>query len=241
MAISFVGAGAQGTMYGGNITGYWPVGYTPVIGDLALFISIGRPFVLGSEVPVAPSGYTFVGTVYHTSAFQICVWYKVLDGTETDPVINISTSSSYYGSAYGISVQTAIYRGVDQTTPFDVSYVTSTSAGTASSYVPNAVTTVTDGAWCLSIVGTTDDNAIFSSPTQGFTERMSGANYDTNVWGDYSFGLADYEQATAGLVSMLTWRQGINGTDSWYVITTALRPAPAIIPNGYWGVSSSIV
>ena len=241
MAISFVGVGAQTTMYTGVITAPWPTSYTPVIGDLSIFISIGRPAVSGSEIPDAPSGYTYLGTVYFSSAFQICVWYKVLDGTESAPNIDIPVSSSYYGSAYGISVQTAVYRGVDQTTPFDTSYTTSTSAGGQSTYVPASITTVTDKAWCLSIVGTTDDNQLALTSPAGFTARMSGAAYDTNIWGDYSLGLADYEKSTAGLVSMPTWAQGLNSPDGWYTLTAVLRPSPELIHNGYWGILTSVV
>jgi RHS repeat-associated protein len=82
----------------------------------------------------------------------------------------------------------------------------------------------------VSVVATSDDNALTIMTAQGFTGRMTGANYDSTTGGDHSVGLADKLQATAGTATLLAWRQSVNASDRWAGITFALRPVPANIP-----------
>ncbi len=218
--ITFVGAGAQVvSSSSGTITPALPVGTAP--GDVAVLIVAGRPS--DTSEPAAPSGWTLRTSVFQnvsSTDLKIMTFYRVLTGGDTNPVITLP--SVWTGSSAGMSGQIAVWRGVDTATPFDTADTTDTSNPSASFTVP-AITTTTAGAMVVSAVATSDENDLGLSNAAGFTARMSGTNYDTNVGGDHAVGVADTIKATAGAVSMPTWQQNNVAPDRWAVITFALR------------------
>lgn len=222
--ISFVAAGTQTVGTGASITPAIPAG--TAAGDFAVLIVAGRPS--DTSQPAAPTGWTLrssslreVGAV----DLKVMTFYRVLAGGDANPTVSLP--ANWQGNTRGMSGQIAVWRGVDTTTPFDVADVTGNSAAVRD-WTPPAITTVTDGAWAVSAVATSDDNALIINAANGFTGRMTGTAYDSTTGGDHAVGLATELQATAGLVSMLQWRQNANQNDSWAGITFALRPSPFV-------------
>jgi MSHA biogenesis protein MshQ len=228
--ISFVGAGAQVAGVGASITPVIPA-FQP--GDFALLVVAGRP--PDNTEPSAPVGWTLRSSLRNTGPtpdLRIVTFHRILQTGDANPPVTLPVS--WRDTANGMSAQIAVWRGVDSTTPFDVADATGTS-GAAQNWTPSPITTVTDGAWVVSAVSTSDDNALTVQTAQGFTGRMTGGAYDTTTGGDFSVGLADVLKSTAGATTMLTWRQTANNNDQWAGITFALRPAQALtiaVPTG---------
>lgn len=221
-AISFVAAGAQLAGTGASITPVIPGG--TAANDFAVLIIAGRPS--DTSEPAAPAGWTLRSSVLRevgANDLKIMTFYRVLAGSDANPTVTLP--ANWQGTARGMSGQIAVWRNVDTTTPFDAADVTGTSAAVRD-WTPPAITTVTNGAWAVSAVATSDNNALIVQAANGFTGRMTDAAYDTTLGGDHAIGLADENQATAGLVSMLQWRQNVNQNDLWAGITFALRPSP---------------
>ncbi len=223
-AITFVAAGAQTIGTGASITPAIPGG--TAAGDFAVLIVAGRP--TNTAEPAAPTGWTLRSSSLRevgANDLKVMTFYRFLAGGDANPTVTLP--ATWQGGAAGMSGQIAVWRGVDATTPFDVADVTGNSAAVRD-WTPPAITTVTNGAWAVSAVASSDDNALIINTANGFTARMSGTAYDSTTGGDHAVGLADENQATAGLVSMLQWRQNANQNDSWAGITFALRPTPFV-------------
>jgi len=232
MAITYVGTGGQATSTtnGATITASFPAGYTAIDDDVAIVICSGRHNTGSSFAPSDPSGYTLVDTVFReigTYDVQTTVWIKRLTAGESAPATTVP--SAYSTISGGISIQCAIFRGVNLTTLQDVTAVTSSSAA-ATSFTPTGLTTITDDAFVLSVVTTADDNALalLSGSEQGFTSIMHGGGYDTTTGSDHSVGLAYKEIYPAGAVTCPTWNQVSNGPDAWVALTLAFKPEPEV-------------
>jgi RHS repeat-associated protein len=224
-SISFRAAGDQTTGTGASINPILPSGTQA--GDFAVLIVAGRP--TNTTQPAAPAGWTLRSSSLReagTNDLKIMTFYRVLNGTDPNPTVNLPTS--WQGTAAGMSAQIAVWTGVNPATPFDVADAIGNAAA-ASSWTPPGISTVTARAQVVSAVATSDDNALALGTPQGFTARMTGANYDTTAGGDHSVGLADKAQASAGAAAMPTWSQTLNASDTWAGITFALRPAAADI------------
>ena len=228
MAISFIGVGTQVAGNTGTpITPPLPSGWQA--DDLAVLVIVGRPDNDSTTEPGPASGwdkrafrwFDWGGTTFDLA---VVVWTRVLQSGDTAPSITLSGGWAAGGSSVGAAA-IAVYRGVDTTTPMDATPVTGESGSQSSSWTPPSITTTTADAWVLSIVGTGDNSELALLTANGFTARMSGADYDSTVGADVSAGLADYEQASAGAATMPEWDQTVNDPDFWVGATLALRPA----------------
>jgi hypothetical protein len=223
--IVFVAAGAQTVGTGATIAPAIPV-TTPQAGDFAVLIVAGRP--TDTSEPVAPAGWTVRSSSLRevgANDLKIMTFYRVLTYGDAGTTVTVNLPANWQGAAAGMSGQIAVWRGVDPTTPFDVADVTGSSAAVRD-WTPPAITTVTNGAWAISAVATSDDNDLNVRTANGFTGRMTRTNYDTTTGGDHAIALADKPQATAGAVTMIQWREEANSNDPWVGITFALRPVP---------------
>lgn len=238
MPITRVGVGAQAASQtsGGSLTAAYPAAYSAVADDFAVVIIGGRP--TGTIEPGVPTGYAKRNTRLRevgANDLRVSLYYKKLVGGEAAPVFTVPASWS--GTSAGMSAQMAVYRGVDTSNPFDVADALS-DAGSQKTFAPTGLTPVTAGAWVLSLVATSDDNALalVAGSEQGFAVAMGGANYDTATGGDHAIGLADKEINPAAAVTCPTWDQTVASTDFWSAVTVALRPAPTTtfitIPTG---------
>ena len=163
-----------------------------------------------------------------SAAFRLGVWTKVAGGTEGGTTVTPTLSS---GTGRMI-VQVRVYHSVDGTTPLDVAAVID-SDDTESTNVPApAVTTVTDGAWTVSIHGQpTSSGTTITSWTD-----PSGANNEliscsTDGTGNQAAVVSyDYDTGAAGSYGPYT----AVSTQSrrWASVTLALRPgATSIAPR----------
>ena len=124
------------------------------------------------------------------------------------------------------------YRGVDQTTPLDVtpagSHYREVNNSSAPSQAP--ITTVTDGAWVLALSAITHDDITTGNPPTGYTMRVdhTGGAIDHR-----QIQVADKEVATAGLESPSNWQNSVNNSVAESnTATMALRPAATSTGGG---------
>jgi hypothetical protein len=155
-----------------------------------------------------------------SAAFRLGVWTKVATGTEGGTSVTPALSSD----TARMIVQVRVYHSVDPTTPLDVAAVISSSETESANVVAPAITTVTAGAWTVSIHGQptssgttitswTDpsgaQNELISCSTDGSGNQAAVVSYD------YDTGPPDtYGPYTA--VSTQSRR--------WASVTLALRP-----------------
>lgn len=85
-------------------------------GDL-IVVTLSRPYF--SIVNIVTTGYTLLFTSSINTNYDATtrVWYKIADGTET------SVTFQAVNSSYGAISFVSVFRGVDNTNPFDVPYV----------------------------------------------------------------------------------------------------------------------
>lgn len=232
MAITFEGAGSlvSSNTNAETVTIPWPSGYSPVDNDVAVVVAVGRhagPSSVACPTPSAGSNFTVVATSFFnagSSDLETTVFYKVLDGTET--TASFTNNATFSTTGNGVGYAMAIFRGLSDVNPIDTAAVTSSSAA-ATTWTPTGITTTQYGALVLSIVGSADDNSLGldSGNEQGFTARMSGASYNiTPYTNDAAIGMASKVLTSTATVTMPTWRQNQNGSDSWAGMSFALRP-----------------
>lgn len=247
MAISYVGGKTGGFV--GSVT----VGATPALnsgltggsdsavsaGDLVI-VTVGYGTNSGTPSPaiVTPSGYTALtvqreNTDTYDTSHQVC--YKFMPSTpDTSVTIPPSTNSSWAGT-YTVQV----FRGVDQTTPLDVSTVYATGTNTAQANPPS-ITPVTAGAWIVAMASGAEASVLSTYTSSDLTNFLTSANADTidsvtgagyySSWVSGAFDPAQFSGATA------------SANASWCATTLALRPAPsAVFPrfNNYQFVKSA--
>lgn len=224
-SVTFVGAGAQvaSETAAATITPLLPGGTQA--NDLALAIVAGLP--TDATEPATPAGWTKVTTRLReigANDLRLSVYSRRLTGGDANP--GFVLPNSWGGAAAGMSAQILVWRGVDTALEFDADAVLADAAAAATWGAP-AITTIRPKAFVVSVVATADDNALGLQTANGFTARASGASYDTTLGGEHAIGVADKEQAAAGVVTMPVWQQTVNGNDAWVGITLALRSASA--------------
>jgi hypothetical protein len=232
MTIARVGVGAMAVSItaSGNLTADYPAGYSAIDGHVALVWLSGRP--TGTSEPATPAGYTKRNTFLReigANDLRGSLYYRRLVAGDAAPVFQLP-ATEWDGTSAGMSVTMVVYSGVDPASPFDVADATLDSAASLT-FTPPAVTTVSDKAWVLAFVSTSDDNNLNlqSGSEQGFTQVFGGTSYMTTTGGDHSTGMADLEITPAGTPTMPVFEQTV-GTDSWVAITVALRAEPAPSP-----------
>ena len=118
-------------------------------------------------------------------------------------------------------LQMARITGVDQTTPFDVTYVEGTHANDGNDNTPtiNAITTNTDGALAVAIIGYRKGDAPLTAHPSGWTLREEL----TSEAGDKYYAIYTQDKATAGTISSTTGTLTQGGR--WSTVVFALKPA----------------
>ena len=225
MAITAVGYGAQTVENTGTtISPSLPAGVTT--NDLLILCHTAA----GNRTVTIDGTYTEFANQYNATAnMRMVTGWKLAGSSEGNPTSTINAASS------GWSAQVAAYRGVNQTTPIDVTSVSSELTSTSATWTPTGITTATNDAWVVSIVETGQGIAVNSlglSVAQSFTLRMGGDAYDYVLAQDMSFGLADREVASFGAVTCPTWTSTVGANNYWLGITVALRPAATAVTPG---------
>ena len=226
MAIAYIGIGSASTTTT-SVTPVWPGSYTATAGDYALIVYYARAPTTGAiDPPSAPSGFTTLASLDNVAGYDggfgvMAVYGKVLVGSDSlAAIVNASANAS---AAYVL-----VYTGVNTTTPEDATEVTAT-LGSAATWQPTGITTVTNGAEVLSLFFNPrwNFNPVGSGfVANGFTTLVSlSASTGGTPADDRSWGIARIAQATAGAQTMPTW---IADNDGCGHIAFALRPAGAV-------------
>jgi len=192
--------------------------------DLIIIFGGGREDSPADSLAV--SGYTAIGSQAFldigATGLTYHAWYKfATSGAESNPTITGAGSAT--GGCFGYS---AVYRGVDKTTPLSgVTPLQGTNAA-SSTFTPPSITP--DSASTRLVVSGTassDDNAHNSSAApQGFTQQ---ANLFTTTGLDITLAHHDKEVTQASAVTLPTYTQTTLGPDEWAYKTFVLRPAAA--------------
>lgn len=173
-----------------------------------------------------PSGWTAVTgspvtDVATTAGSKLQVWYKFATSAAE---ANVNTGDS--GDHQVARIVT--FRGVNKTTPFDVTPVTATKTTASTTVTWNTITTATDNALIVLLATRPDDSTsvtAFSNPVNAnLTTLTERGEAGTNAGHGGGFVVVTGTKATAGAVGTTTCT-GPNTTNAEMVI--ALRPAPA--------------
>lgn len=200
------------------------IGSAPIEGDLVIVVAgwsggaDDTPFML-------TAGYTAAHTdLYADDAHDpnMGVWYKFMGSTPDTTVQPGAAGGFVVASACAVQV----WRGVDQTTPMDV---TPTTATGIDSGLPNSpsVTPVTLGAAIISCALGTTETGGYSSPTA--PANMLSGRFTARSTGTF-MGCASFIAAKTGWVSGAfdpdPWTGGTSSaSESWAASTIVLRPA----------------
>lgn len=235
MAITYV-AGSSNVANTYAVTGTIPTGSTT--GDLMIALcSAGGNFGTAdwADDGGGSNGWTRIVTNFTaTGRDEISgIFYKIHDGSESDPTFTLTDTDND-----AVVVIMATFRGVDTSTPFDVTYnntnhfLFSENDGNPAS--PD-ITTNTNGAFVLLLLGMSQRIAVFGAPT-GYT---LGENNPDDY--DQCAGIAYKELATAGAENPGVWQN----TDPYlnaesHAYTLAIKPALAGSSSESPSVSPSI-
>lgn len=235
MAISYVG-GVQGGRAGSTSTTTQSLSGTlsggsntsPSAGDLVVVLCAA-----GADTTAAPSqdisgnnngAYTgltaqssVVATTYDTYSR---VSYKI-QGSTVDTTITIPSSGSARNAQRWV---VHVFRGVDSTTPMDVTATYATGTGTGRPN-PAAIEPTTAGAWIAAFYASAaGTGAAYTAPTDFATDWLGGTTVDT---ADVMTGGGYYTGWTSGSYDPAAITAGgtTNAADTWTATTIALRPA----------------
>jgi hypothetical protein len=230
VAISFVGSLPPiGANNGGNVT----LTFSNLVDASGAAASLQQNDIIiaafahsstSDAAMTAPSGWTEIledygnGTTYDAN---IIVCYKVM-GASPDASVTFTGPG---GASFGTIGAAAAFRGVDPTTPLDVSAVGDRGTGTS---VPNppAITPTTSGAWPVAVgAGSAAAGAAYTVGTNlsSTTNHFRSLNHaETN---DIAIGMGFATNWSSGAHDPGAWGGGnVNAANSWAAITLALRP-----------------
>lgn len=213
MAISLVGTlptgAGGGAANGGNVTVSLPVGTAQ--GDYVIVIG-GHPHREGSSLGPSTSGYTPIFSPFATQSPNFGAWYKLMGASPDSQFVGFGTGDASDSAAYSGWVLRGVAAIVIDTTPTTTGPTTSTNPDAP------AITTVTDGAWVLTIAASTVVDGTQGTPS-GYENFINASGIDTN---NISVAGATIVKASAGAENpgeFPTWSSG-----TWYAATIAIRP-----------------
>jgi len=225
----------NGTLTGGLAT-------SPAAGDIVIVVTGWASTANGNPGVTAPTGYTEVYDGYANHGTQrdanLSVSYKIMPGTPDTSV----TVSGFNNAANGGATAVHVWRGVDQTTPMDVTPPSSPAGVTAitgSRPDSPAITPLTSGAVVLAVgLGTGAATPTAMTAPTGFINGRSVIGTGTTMGAVANIA----SQAWAGgAVDPAAWTGGTtSANDSWVAGTLALRPAiDALSVTGNTPIASS--
>ena len=217
MAITFVASVEGSATNGGNVTLTLPSSIM-VINDVVV-VSGGVPQTGVSVGTQSSFGYTELIQFNSSGSYRFVVDRKIMGNPVDTQVVCLGTAAS----SDGISYVAQILRGVDRITPEDAT-ITSTS-GTGTTPDSPSITTVTDGAFVLSCVGSNVSDITVTAPS-GYSNQV-----DVNA--------NDTRNSTVGMATILKSSNGAEDPPSWTGFTTgvwcsasvALRPETTWVPD----------
>jgi hypothetical protein len=233
MAISYVGgqtAGRAGNTGTSVVTFSFSGGSntTPSAGDLVVVTIVVGSAGRNPMIDLSAQGYTNLTQLNPNTASidtSLCVCYKIMGGTPDTTVTMPSTGNNADAQRWSIQC----FRGVDATTPMDVTPVSATGINTTRAD-PAAITPVTAGAWIVICAGGAAATAT-ALTFAALTNVLSGATADTN---DAVVGSGYYTAWTSGAYDPAASSTGsaVAAADSWAAYTLALRPTVHVLNAG---------
>lgn len=223
--IQYVGGYVQGFVGG---TGDRTITLTSLTGGLAsapatddlVIVYFGTGSTVDRDLVV--SGYTEIAELYSndTEDTNLVVARKFM-GATPDTSFTLTGGTLSTSDAGAVAVQ--VWRGVNQTTPLDVTRTTATGVNSILCNPP-AITPVTAGAIIVAGgAGAHDDATIRTFSSSDLTSFISAGGSDTN---SVTIGLG-YKVWTSGAFdpAAFTYSSADSTAFSWAAVTLALRPA----------------
>lgn len=232
MAISYVGG--QTTSWAGAVAADNTVNFAltgglatvPAANDLVVIsYAVGSQ---GRNQALAIAGYTNLTQLNASAVTQDVsqvVAYKVMGGTPDTSVAIVQTNNIADGGAVTIMV----FRGVDTTTPLDVTSTTATGTATGRFDAPSI--TPTDGRAWIVIAGASGaaTGAVHTAPSNDFELNWLSVNgADTND-ATASMGFHAHHPGGAYNPAAISAGGTTGANDSWTAYTLALRCAGAVV------------
>jgi len=192
-------------------------------GDLVIVTvctgSAARSSVVAVTSPATYDNLTAQHTTATTYDTNVQVSYKFMPSTP-DGVVTIPAQGNIAdGQVYAVQV----FRGVDSTTPLDVTPTYATGSGANNRPDPAAILPVTAGAWIV-VTGGGASAAGGAYTTGTLTDFLNADGADTN---DASLGVGYYDAWVSDSYDPVAFGGGsTNAANSWGATTIALRPAP---------------
>ena len=224
MAISFVGSASGAAGDGGNVTLTLPVGTTT--DDLVIVsYAIGDNDNVDHDMAMVTTGYTEVADLFSddTREANLGVFWKVMGATPDTS----ATVTGLGGIDASVGAVCMVFRGVDTTTPMDVTPTTATALSTFNPDPPSIDHLNPAGLWTV-IAGASAHvvgSGTYTFPT-GYTtdaiDKWSGDTTESTVGMGYNTAPADPENPGA-----MTHSGTDNGAYASCAATLALRPAAA--------------
>lgn len=169
-----------------------------------------------------PSGFTqraFLESSYDTA--RMCVATKIADGSETTITGSLSTDAI---------ASVLVFRGVDPTTPLDVSVVSEVGTSSTSPFSHNqSITPTTNGAMIVGLAGW-DVNATTNTVSGAFSggSLLWSLAINTDQSSGYRHQSSGYaSQSTAGSVSVTATGTAAGLGGAVMLVVMALRPESA--------------
>lgn len=233
MAVSFVAAGSVGQAFGGSsVTPGLPTGWAQ--NDLLLLWQCHDSSSDGATPPL-PTGYTNILTIVNGNFAGACrLSYKLAGSSESAPSWTAGGTSSRTDTG-----ELLAYRGVDQTTPINIS--NSGSAAAATSWSSVAVTTTAANCivacWLMWTAFVANPGTITNASLTGITTRVSKFSSSFNL----SNAAAEFDGllASAGSSGSFsgTWS---SGSRSYGTVVVGIAPSTGGGVNTGQAVSATL-
>lgn len=194
-------------------------------GDIVLVAVENSSTIDRTQAQLTPNGYTAA----HTDNYQndsndsnFLVSYKIM-GETPDTFVAIPASNS---TAAGVAYAIYVFRGVNPTTPLDVTPVVTGGINTGVANAP-AITPITPGAWIVAFAGAAvSTGAVFTNPTgmSATTNHFRSAVINTTTT-DAVIGGAIFTGWSSGAYDPAAFGGSTtSNTGSWSAVTLALEP-----------------
>lgn len=213
------------------------IGSAPAAGDLVVVVNT---FIntKNFDPGVGTAGYTEVADLYSNDSLDtnLSVDYKVM-GSTPDTTVSCNGSSATADASVCLAL---VFRGIDSTTPLDVT-ATSITGTSAEDIDCPSTTPATSGALVVCLggaVGGALPSGAFTWPS-GYTE---GADISSDP-GNVALAVGAYTRwsgSGAEDPGAFALTMGTSGSDSWGAVTLALRPAAASAPTVSTGFTGNV-
>ena len=238
MAISFVGSAENSAINGGDVTITLPSG-TATDDLVVVAYAIGDNDGVNFNMAMVTTGYTEVADLFANGLQQanLGVYWKKMGATPD----TAATADGLGGADAAVAAVCMVFRGVDTTTPMDVTPTTATAINVMHPDPPS-INFVDLAAWTV-ICGASGhllgDAGTYTFPTGYITNAIDrGSDDTTDVTVGIGYRTTPADPEDPGVMT----HSGVDTLDtSWCAATLALRPAPpppagGVVTPRSWGL-----